>query len=114
MLPVADELVDRLRQILVAEDSAALDALVREELYQKIDPLTELIGNLSVLQNLIAGERVEQARADFVQTLIIELVLVALAIILTVIYGGWLIKKLRRPLAQMENHFEAIETNDSS
>ncbi len=113
MLPVADELVDRLRQIFVAEDSAALDALVKEELYQKIDPLTELIGNLSVLQNLIAGERVEKARADFVQTLIIELVLIALAIISTVIYGGWLIKKLRRPLAQMENHFDAIETNDS-
>lgn len=114
MLPVADELVDRLRQIMVQKDSAALDALVKDELYQKIDPLTELIGNLSVLQNHIAGERVDIAEADFYQTLIIDLILMAIAVALTIVYGIWLIRKLTQPLAQMEHHFDAIEANDST
>jgi methyl-accepting chemotaxis protein/aerotaxis receptor len=114
MLPAVDELVDRLRQIFVDQDNAALDALIKDELYQKIDPLTEQIGNLSVLQNLIAGERVETAETQFTTSLIIELVLLALGIVLTILYGGWLIRKLTKPLADMESHFDAIEANDSS
>jgi methyl-accepting chemotaxis protein/aerotaxis receptor len=114
MLPVADELVDRLREIFVAKDTAALDAIVKDELYQKIDPLTERIGSLSVLQNLIAEERVETAKAHFVQAVIVELILLAIAVGLTVVYGIWLIRKLTRPLQQMERDFDAIESNDSN
>ncbi|MFV1852503.1 MAG: methyl-accepting chemotaxis protein [Thalassospira sp.] len=114
MLPVADELVDRLRQIMVQKDSAALDSLIKDELYQKIDPLTEQIGNLSVLQNLIAGERVVAAEQHFIQAVIIEVILLMLAVVLTVVYGVWLIRKLKHPLEQMEGHFEAIESNDTT
>ena len=114
MLPVADELIARLRDIFEDKDTAALDALVKDELYQKIDPLTELIGNLSILQNDIASTNVDDAGEQFVFTVVLQLVLVCLAIALACIYGAWLIRKLRKPLEAMEVHFDAIARTDTS
>ncbi|AXO14863.1 MULTISPECIES: methyl-accepting chemotaxis protein [Thalassospira] len=114
LIPPADELISRLRGIFVAKDTAALDALVKDELYQTIDPLTEQIGNLSIAQNNIVGTLVEDARTNFFVTVAIVSALLLLAGILTVIYGAWLIRKFRKPLAVMEGHFEAISRNDSS
>lgn len=113
MLPVADELVTRLRKIFQVKDVEALDALVKNELYQKIDPLTEQIGNLSVVQNEIAGSRVAAAEEDFYLALIIEALLIVVATVMTIFYGMWLVRKLRHPLERMNVHFEAIARNDT-
>ncbi|KZC97954.1 MULTISPECIES: methyl-accepting chemotaxis protein [unclassified Thalassospira] len=114
LIPPADELIGRLRTVFLEEDTAELDALVKDELYQTIDPLTEQIGNLSIVQNDIVGKQVTDARSEFFVTVAIDTGLFLLASILTVVYGIWLVRKFRKPLVVMEQHFEAIARNDSS
>ena len=114
LIPAADELIARLREIFVQKDTGALDALVKDELYQTIDPLTEQIGNLSVVQNAIVGHQVEDARADFTMAVIFTALLLAAAVVMTIIYSATLIRKFRRPLEEMGNHFEAMARNDSA
>ena len=113
LIPPADALIARLRTIFQQKDTSGLDALVKDELYQTIDPLTEQIGNLSVIQNEIVGRQVADAQAHFVTAIIIESILILLAAVLTLVYGAWLIRKFRRPLEVLETHFDAIARNDS-
>jgi len=112
LLPPADKLILRLRAIFKDGDRVALDALIKDELYQTIDPLTEQIGNLSVAQNEIVGVQVEDARQAFFMAATVDGVLILIAAGLTLIYGAWLIRKFRRPLNEMAKHFDAIARND--
>ncbi|WP_404426677.1 methyl-accepting chemotaxis protein [Thalassospira australica] len=114
MLPIADEMVARLKVIFQTKDSPALDAFVKNELYQKIDPLTEQLGNLSIIQNELTASQVASAEEHFLITVIIAAILMVVAILLTIAYGIWLIRKLQRPLVRMGAHFEAIARNDTS
>ena len=114
LIPAADELIARLREIFVQKDTGALDALVKDELYQTIDPLTEQIGNLSVVQNAIVGQQVEDARQAFTMSVIVTVILLLIAALLTFVYAAALIRKFRRPLEEMGNHFEAMARNDSA
>ncbi len=113
LIPPADDLIGRLRAIFQQKDTTALDALVKDELYQVIDPLTEQIGDLSTTQNMIAGVRVENAESKFWTSVYVELALLVVAAAMTLIYGSKLISKFRRPLDDMEAHFEAIARNDT-
>lgn len=114
MLPIANELIARLHTIFENEDTAALEAVIRDELYQKIDPLTGLIGELSVLQNELAEKNIATAEASFVFTAIFQAVLITLAIALGILFTALMVRKLRRPLAAMEVHFDAIARSDTT
>ncbi|WP_052657625.1 methyl-accepting chemotaxis protein [Thalassospira sp. HJ] len=114
LIPPADELIGRLRAIFAAKDTSALDALVKDELYQTIDPLTEQIGNLSVVQNAIVGDQVTNARSAFYIAATVTAAILLAAAVLTLAYGVLLIRKFRRPLDEMGNHFEAMARNDSA
>ncbi len=109
---IADELVVRLRKAFVAKDNDALDAIIKTELYQKVDPLTEQLAVLSILQNEIAAEKVTAAGKNFYMSVTIEAILILFAILMTVVYGLLLVRKFRKPLNAMEAHFEAIGRND--
>jgi len=61
----ADQAVERLLRILGSKDAAALDAFVRNELYQAIDPVTDRIGLLIELQVRVAGDRYADAQKDY-------------------------------------------------
>jgi methyl-accepting chemotaxis protein/aerotaxis receptor len=113
ILPAADDLVAKLATAFQNNDTTTIDMLVKDQLYQTIDPLTELIGNLSVLQNDIAAGRISKANDSFASTVALEILLICIAILLTVIYGIRLVSKLRRPLTEMESHFDAIMRNDT-
>ena len=72
----ADGTVDRLTRILAAKDAAGLDAFVRNDLYQTIDPVTDRIGSLIDLQVRLAGESYGEAvraydNASFVSWLLL-------------------------------------------
>ena len=56
LMAKADDLAVRLTAILERRDSGALDALVRNELYQVIDPVSTAISNLVELQLNVARE----------------------------------------------------------
>ncbi|BDW96125.1 hypothetical protein MACH10_18100 [Thalassospira tepidiphila] len=113
MIPAADDVIKRLRQAFQNEDTAALDNIVKDELYQTIDPLTEQIGNLSVSQNDIVRKTVEEAQSSFYTAIIIQAALVIMALLLIVFFNFWLLRKFQRPLREMEDHFDAIARNDS-
>ncbi|MDP2697987.1 methyl-accepting chemotaxis protein [Thalassospira sp.] len=114
MLPGADDLITRLRNILQKQDKAALDALVLDELYQTIDPLTDKIGALSKLQNDLTATRINEASGDFVTAVVVKLILLATTVALIMIYGLWLVRKFRKPLVDMQKHFDAIARNDTT
>jgi methyl-accepting chemotaxis protein/aerotaxis receptor len=113
MIPAADDVIKRLRQAFQNEDTAALDNIVKDELYQTIDPLTEQIGNLSVSQNDIVRKTVEEAQSSFYTAIIIQAALVIMALLMIVFFNFWLLRKFQRPLREMEDHFDAIARNDS-
>ncbi|MBC08007.1 methyl-accepting chemotaxis protein [Thalassospira sp.] len=114
LIPPADALIERLRTIFLEKDTSALDALVKDELYQTIDPLTEQIGNLSIVQNAIVGDQVNDARGAFFVAVTVTSAILLAAAVLTLIYGTLLIRKFRRPLDEMGKHFDAIARNDSA
>ncbi|MEQ9348900.1 MAG: methyl-accepting chemotaxis protein [Thalassospira sp.] len=113
ILPAANDLIAQLRTAFRNGDTETIDRLIKDHLYQTIDPLTELIGNLSVLQNDIAASRISKVNDSFTSAVALEAALICIAIFLTAIYGIRLVSKLRRPLTEMENHFDAIMRNDT-
>ncbi|WP_189473055.1 Tar ligand binding domain-containing protein, partial [Litchfieldella qijiaojingensis] len=50
LLQSADAAVDRLQTILRQEDAAALEGFIVDELYQRIDPVSEAFGRLKEVQ----------------------------------------------------------------
>ncbi|WP_229803891.1 hypothetical protein, partial [Litchfieldella qijiaojingensis] len=50
LLQSADAAVDRLQAILRQEDAAALEGFIVDELYQRIDPVSEAFGRLKEVQ----------------------------------------------------------------
>lgn len=114
MMTSADALAKELEDAFRAKDKAKLKTLVEQQLYQVIDPLTAKIGDLSALQNQLTKERVAMAEQNFYNAVIVTLILIVVAIALTLLYGTIMIRKLRKPLQRMEEHFEAIAHNNFS
>ncbi|AUG52839.1 methyl-accepting chemotaxis protein [Thalassospira marina] len=114
MMTSADALAKKLEDSFRAKDKPALKALVEQQLYQTIDPLTAAIGELANLQTELTEERVARAESNFYSAITVNIVLLGIAIALTLLYGTLMIRKLRKPLLRMEDHFEAIAHNNLS
>lgn len=112
LLPAADDTVAKITAAMKVQDRDALEKLVKENLYQTIDPVTDRIGQLSTLQNSLAEERVSAAGDTFHISVIIMGALLAIAVILSVLFAAVLTRRFRRPLNEMEEHFAAIARND--
>ena len=107
LMAAADALVERLLQVLQAGDRAALDTLVREQLYQTIDPLTNKVGELAIMQldgaEAIHRDFVDDAGASVVFMFVaLFMALVSFILSLVVTYNGAL-WPLARVTATMKN-----------
>ncbi|WP_158091232.1 methyl-accepting chemotaxis protein [Thalassospira mesophila] len=114
MMTSADALSANLESAFRAKDKAKLKTIVEQQLYQTIDPLTSALGELAHMQTELTEERVGAAEANFYTAITVNLIIIAAAIGLTLLYGALMIRKLRMPLLRMEDHFEAIAHNDLS
>ena len=64
LLLSADQAVRQLQGILERQDRAALDSFVREDLYARIDPVSNKLGELIDLQVRVAGEEYIKAHDE--------------------------------------------------
>ncbi len=114
MMTAADALAQKLEQSFQSKDRTLLDNLVKQQLYQTIDPLTTALGKLADLQAELTKHGLSNAKDDLYSGLTVNILLIAFAIGLTILYGNLIIRKLRKPLLRMEEHFAAIARNDLS
>jgi methyl-accepting chemotaxis protein/aerotaxis receptor len=95
-------------------DGAALGALVRGRIDALFQPAHDAAQELARLQAGAAARMLEQARSEFAERLI-EALAVAFAGLAGILGCSWLVlSALRRPLREMERHFDAIARNDLS
>lgn len=98
LMQAADASVLKLKQILQTQDTAALDRYVREELYQRIDPVSERFSSLVDVQLKVAKQEFELSKENFAQTLSINVALMIGAFILVVLFGYLIARSLLRQL----------------
>jgi methyl-accepting chemotaxis protein len=110
----ADASIARLQRIMAAEDAAALDQLVRGELYQTIDPLTGEITKLADLQVRVAEEKFTASQAEFQRSNLIAIGSM-LAVLLAGVLGAWaLVRKVLRPVAALTRSMTSLADGDLS
>ena len=103
-----------LRNIFVAKDNAALDDFVRHQLYQSIDPVTEKITQLIGIQVTVARDEFDKASAANEQAELIELVLIALAVIAIAAGGFVVIVRVTRSLSQLTRVMGSLAEGDKT
>ncbi len=97
----ADETVDRLTRILAAKDAAGLDAFVRKELYQTIDPVTDRIGSLIDLQVRLADESFAEAVRAYDEARLGAFLLLAMAAVAVLAGALVVIGRVVRPIESL-------------
>ncbi len=107
-----DDAVSELSRILAARDADGLDRFVRERLYQTIDPLTEAIGRLVEIQLRLSSEEIAAAQTSLDSLVVWTLILMAIVVGVTAVLAAALLKSVRRPLARMGVHFDAVAHNE--
>lgn len=111
LLSAADRTVDALRAAMKAQDRAAVDQLVREKLYQTIDPVSDFISQLAEIQLAHGPEALEESTANHTVLLWEQSVVGLLGLALTIGAGFWLLITIRRPMDGMRAAFDAIAAN---
>ncbi len=111
LLGAADRTVDALRAAMKAQDRAALDQLVREQLYQTIDPVSDIISQLAEIQLAHGPEALEESAAQHGILLWAQSAIGLLGLALTIGAGLWLLITIRRPMEGMRQAFDAIAAN---
>jgi methyl-accepting chemotaxis protein len=94
----ADAAVDRLRQILKAEDQEALSKFVVGEMYPSIEPLIEVLDKLVTIQLKVAEREYQEAARLYETTRNAALLVIILGVLLAIFYGLFTIRSITRPL----------------
>ncbi len=106
----ADERLDALRDMLVAQDYSALSIFVATELYATIDPITEKIQELSALQLAEARQTNEEAAARYAQTKVMAWILISAAVLLALGLGITLTRTITGRLALVVERAERVRS----
>ena len=110
LLTAADRTVDALQAAMKAQDRVALDMLVKERLYQTIDPVSDIISQLAELQLAHGPEALAESERAHDFLLVAQSIIGILGLAVTVAAGLWLLLTIRRPMAAMRAAFDAIAT----
>ncbi len=111
LLGEADRTVNALLAAMKAQDRAALDQLVREKLYQTIDPVSDIISQLVDIQLAHGPEALADSEAEHTALLWAQSIIGLLGLALTIAAGLWLLLTIRRPMEGMHTAFDAIAAN---
>lgn len=100
----AESVIDQLQVILEREDEFALVTFTANQLYQTIDPISDVLSQLIELQTQVASQEYATAAeiAAFDRTVIISGIVAAL--ILALIIAAWIIRSLTRQLGGEPQH----------
>lgn len=104
----ADQTVNALLAAMKTQDRAALDDLIKNKLYQTIDPVTDVISALSDLQIAHGPIFIAEAEAAHSMLIWLQSIIGAVGILLTLGAAWWLIATIRQPLNRMRDTFDAI------
>ena len=110
----AEQVTQDLVRITAAKNSAQLDQLIKERLYQAIDPFTESIGGM--MDTIVAGtnEKVANEVTSVSQTTTI-IALLGLFSLAALIAAGWVVvARVTRPLGQLASGMEIMSKGDLS
>ncbi|WP_198154927.1 methyl-accepting chemotaxis protein [Oceanibaculum pacificum] len=114
LLGPADKLVMDLGAILQRKDAAALDDLVKNRLYQTLDPLTEKIGDLALIQAVEAEKIYEEAHARDESAVLIAEILVGLGLIATAFGFLIVIRRVTRPIDRLTATLRVLAADEYS
>lgn len=98
LLSGADAAVLKLEQILQKQDAAALDAFVKQELYQVIDPVSDRFSKLVDVQLTVAKHEYDLAHAGYERLLLISLGVMLSSVVLALLLGLMITRSLLRQL----------------
>ncbi|MCW2245800.1 methyl-accepting chemotaxis protein [Azospirillum fermentarium] len=114
LMAAADAAVARLTGILATRDAAALDRFVKTELYQTIDPLTDIIGALIDLQVRVAGESFAEAQASYATAHAVSLLLLLVGALLAAAGGLMVLTRVVRPIGGLTAVMKRLAQGDFS
>jgi methyl-accepting chemotaxis protein len=104
----ANQTVEGLLAAMRAQDRAQLDDLVKNHLYQTIDPVTDVISALADIQIAHGPSFIAESEAENRILLWVNAVVGLMALLITLFSGWWLSRTLNQPLLSMRKAFEAI------
>jgi methyl-accepting chemotaxis protein len=110
----AEQVTQDLVRITAAKNSAQLDQLIKERLYQAIDPFTESIGGM--MDTIVAGtnDKVANEVTSVSQTTMI-IALLGFFSLAALIAAGWVVvARVTRPLGQLASGMETMSKGDLS
>ncbi|AEY02521.1 methyl-accepting chemotaxis transducer [Oceanimonas sp. GK1] len=102
LMEAADAPLSRLADILRRQDEAALIRFIRQELYQRIDPLSEGFGRLMEIQLEQSRQEYKDAITTYEQT---RNGVIGRLLVMLVLGGGlalWLIRSITQPLETLK------------
>ncbi|WP_188260756.1 methyl-accepting chemotaxis protein [Azospirillum tabaci] len=108
----ANATVERLIGVLSGRDTAALDAFVKSDLYQTIDPVTDGISQLIDLQVRVAGERYAEAQATHATANLTSLVLLGIGAVMVILGMAVVVLRVVRPVARLTETMRRIVGGD--
>jgi methyl-accepting chemotaxis protein len=114
LLLSADQAVRQLQGILERQDRAALDSFVREDLYARIDPVSNKLGELIDLQVRVAGEEYVKAHDEAERATIITSVLMIIGMLLVI--GGIVVvlRKVIKPVSSLTQAMTRLAADELS
>ncbi|NQD36154.1 methyl-accepting chemotaxis protein [Permianibacter sp. IMCC34836] len=104
----ADKVVSELSVIMRNQDAAALDALVKTELYQKIDPVSGLFSDLVAVQLTVAGREYETSQQRYATIRQLNLSVIAISVVLAFVLGWLITRSLLRQLGGEPDYAAAV------
>jgi methyl-accepting chemotaxis protein len=110
----AEQVTQDLVRIAAAKNSAQLDQLIKERLYQAIDPFTESIGGM--MDTIVAetNDKVANEVTSVTQATLI-IALLGLFSLAALIAAGWVVvARVTRPLGTLANGMENMSKGDLS
>ena len=108
LMKQGDVATEKLKEILVKKDQAALTQFAGKELYPAIDPISDKLTELVALQLREAQNKVEQAGIEAASFKFKLGVLIALFALAGLLLAASLMASIRRPIAQAANFFRAL------
>jgi methyl-accepting chemotaxis protein len=108
----AERLVTELRRVLAARDTAGLDSLVRERLYEAIDPFTESVGAVLDAAVASANSRVAEGVDELGDHVAVLAIMVAIAFGAALFAGWMVINRVTRPITRLTGAMGTLARGD--
>ena len=112
LMETADRAVDRLILIMEKQDQAALAAFTINELYPKIDPISEAVSKLVDMQVNSAHEGLAFAQQQVSESRSLSLSLIPLGVLASLVMGFFLMRAISMPLDEAYGYIQRMAQGD--